>query len=164
MNRQVALTAQTLGEFATDSGVRAGIRRSTQLFDFLNPALRFVAPAQTVCNYATLLARNAQDNFSISPDGIGTAQRFIVQSAGQTDITLGINAPNSENGPSSAPADAGGVSAINNFLHANPYPNTASPGQHPRECEAGNEPYITGRAVIGNVPGNQGTVTEAQKK
>ena len=170
MNRQVALTAQTLGEFALNSGVKGGIRYSTQFFDFLNPALRFVAPAQTVCNYATLLARNAEDHLSVSPDGIGTAQRFIVQSAGQADISTGINAPNSENGPSSAPANSAGVSAINNFLHANPYPNTASPGQHPRECEAGNEPYILnpqtglGEATIGNAPGNQGTVTEGQIK
>ena len=143
-NRQIALTAQALGEFATDPGVRGGIRYSTQFFDFLNPALRFVSPAQTVCNYATLLARNAQDHLSISPDGIGTGQRFIVMSAGQTDLITGINAPNSENGPSWAPANSA-VNTGNNFLHANPYPNTASPGQ-PRECEAGNEPTSsTGR-------------------
>jgi phospholipid/cholesterol/gamma-HCH transport system substrate-binding protein len=161
MNRQVALTAQALGEFATDPGVRGGIRRSTQLFDFLNPALRFVAPAQTVCNYGTLLARNAQDDLSVSPDGIGTAQRFIVMAAGETDSITGINAPNSENGPSSAPANSAEISD-NNYLHANPYPNTASPGQQPRECEAGNEPYIDEKVVIGNTPGNQGITTEDQ--
>ena len=161
MNRQVALTAQTLGEFATDPGVRAGISRSTQLFDLLNPALRFVAPAQTVCNYATLLARNAQDHLGFSPDGVGTAQRFIVMSAGQ-NVTTGLNAPNSENGPSSAPANSVTDFPVNNFLHANPYPNTASPGQEPRECEAGKEPYIPNQVVIGNAPGNQGTVTEGQ--
>ena len=43
-------------------------------------------------------------------------------------------------------------------LHANPYPNTAAPGQG-GECEAGNEPYLPGQQ-IGNVPGNQGTTTE----
>ena len=62
--------------------------------------------------------------------------------------------PNSEVGPSSAPANGGGQ--LSNFLHYNPYPNTAAPGQT-HECEAGNEPYIKGRTVIGNVPGNQGT-------
>ena len=165
-NRQVALTAQALGEFALNSGVQGGIRYSTQFFDFLNPALRFVAPAQTVCNYATLLARNAQDHLSITPDGVGTAQRFIVMSAGEitgtTDPLEGINAPNSENGPSAAPAASDTGFPNNNWLHANPYPNTASPGQHPRECEAGNEPYIPNQVVIGNVPGNQGTVTDGQ--
>ena len=163
MNRQVALTAQTLGDFATDPGVKGGIRYSTQFFDFLNPALKFINPAQTVCNYATLLARNAQDTLSITPDSIGTAQRFIVMSAGQDDPFTGVNAPNSENGPSSAPASQTSVNAYNNLLHANPYPNSASPGQ-PRECEAGNEPFIQGRVVIGNPPGNQGTVTDGQIK
>jgi hypothetical protein len=43
-------------------------------------------------------------------------------------------------------------------LHFNPYPNGAAPGQ-PRECEAGNEPYLPG-LQLGNVPGNQGTTTE----
>jgi hypothetical protein len=85
-------------------------------------------------------------------------------SAGQEDQNIGINAKNSENGPSSAPANSATPNYVNtNYLHANPYPNTASPGQ-PRECEAGNEPYIPNRPVIGNVPGNQGTVTEDQIK
>ncbi len=126
LNRQVGLTAQTLGEFATDPGVRGGIRYSTQFFDFLNPTLRFVNPAQTVCNYATLLASNAQQHLNISPDGVGTAQRFIVMSAGQT--STGFNVANSENGPSRRPANSF-TDLQNNYLHANPYPNTASPGQ-----------------------------------
>ncbi len=110
LNRQVALTAQTLGEFAPNSGVQGGIRHSTQFFDFLNPALRFVAPAQTVCNYATLLARNAQDHLSISPDGIGTAQRFIVMSAGQDDTVHRDQRPEQRERPVVRPgqlADAG---------------------------------------------------------
>ena len=160
MNRQLAPTALALEAFAQDSGVKGGVRRSTQLFDLLTPALRFVAPAQSVCNYGTLLARNAQDLLSIG-DGIGTAQRFLVMSAGQTDAFTGINAPNSENGPSSAPASSFTFEG-NNYLHANPYPNTAAPGQT-HECEAGNEPYAVGHVVIGNVPGNQGTKTEGQK-
>ncbi len=35
---------------------RAGVRRSTQFFDFLTPTLRFVTPAQTFCNYAIAAA------------------------------------------------------------------------------------------------------------
>ena len=49
-----------------------------------------------------------------------------------------------------------------NFLQVNPNPNTAAPGQSPTECEAGNEPYVVGKQVIGNVPGNQGIKTEDQ--
>jgi phospholipid/cholesterol/gamma-HCH transport system substrate-binding protein len=76
----------------------------------------------------------------------GTTQRFIIVA-----MPLG---PNNEGGPSSAPANGPNR---DNFLHTNPYPNTASPGQ-PRECEAANEPFVAGRQAIGNVPGNQGTL------
>ena len=57
--------------------------------------------------------------------------------------------------PTAAPATR------ENFLHYNPYPNTAAPGQT-HECEAGNEHYVAGQQVIGNVPGNQGTSTAGQ--
>jgi virulence factor Mce-like protein len=152
MNRQLAPTALALEAFAQDSGVKGGVRRSTQFFDFLTPALRFAAPAQSVCNYGTLLVRNASSLLSIG-DGIGTAQRFLVMSGG--------NGTNSENSPSSGPATGGGLTG-SNWLHANPYPNTAAPGQT-HECEAGNETYIPDRTMIGNVPGNQGIKTEGQK-
>ena len=150
LNRQLPPTARSLYRFSQDTGVQAGVSRLTQTFDILSPTLRFVTPAQSVCNYATLLLRNASSLTSIG-DRNGTGQRFLVMSAG--------TGPNSENSPSSQPANGG---SDVNFLHANPYPNTASPGQ-PHECEAGNETYIAGRKVIGNVPGNQGTVTEGQR-
>jgi phospholipid/cholesterol/gamma-HCH transport system substrate-binding protein len=170
MNRQLARSLVTLGDFATNPDVKAGISRSTRLFDLLTPALRFVAPAQTVCNYGTLLARNANSVLRIG-DGIGTTQRFLVMSGGLSgsgDFPGGPAPLNSETSPSSGPA-SGGSQPIqdlngNNWLHANPYPNTASPGQHPRECEPGNETYDPGRVVIGNDPGNSGLVTEDQIK
>ena len=36
-------------------------------------------------------------------------------------------------------------------MHVNPYPNVAGPGQ-PRVCEAANETYEPGKAVLGNLP------------
>ena len=78
----------------------------------------------------------------------GTWQRFIIIATPQ--------GPNNEGGPSSAPANG---PTVDNHLHSNPYPNTASPGQ-PKECEAGNEPFRAGRKVIGNVPGKQPAATE----
>ena len=65
--------------------------------------------------------------------------------------------PNNEGAPSNAPASGGGNS-LGNFLHTNPYPNTAAPGQE-QECEAGNEGWVPNQAMIGNVPGNQTTNT-----
>ena len=159
LNAQLPPTADALEQFATNPDVQAGISRSTQTLNYLSPTLKFVAPAQSVCNYATLLTRNAASIFSVG-DGIGTGQRFLVMSS--------PGGPNNETAPSSAPANEAGNETNGagnpdaNFLHSNPYPNTASPGQHPRECEAGNEHYAKGRAVIGNSPGNDGIKTEDQ--
>ncbi|MBA3359783.1 MAG: hypothetical protein H0U20_10050, partial [Thermoleophilaceae bacterium] len=50
------------------------------------------------------------------------------------------------------------------FLHSNPMPFTAGPGQEKEnECEAGNERYVVGRQAIGNPPGVQGTKTEVTR-
>ncbi len=155
LNEQIPPTAASLLAFNDNSTVRTGIDRLTELGNELSPALKFIAPAQSVCNYATLLFRNVADLTSEGND-LGTWQRFI-----PIEPPTG---PNNEGSPSSAPANGGGDSTITNFLHSNPYPNTASPSQSVRECEAGNEPYISGQQVIGNVPGNVGTVTEDQLK
>jgi virulence factor Mce-like protein len=149
-NAQLPPTAQALLDLSNDPQSIQGINTLTDFNNTLSPPLRFITPAQSVCNYGTLLFRNLS-SFLSSSDGVGTSQRFIVL---QPPI-----GPNSEIGPSSAPANGGGQAS--NFLHYNPYPNTAAPGQE-RECEAGNETYIAGQQVIGNVPGNQGIRTEGQ--
>jgi virulence factor Mce-like protein len=149
-NAQLDPTAQSLLNLANDSNARQGINALTEFNNTLAPPLRFITPAQSVCNYGSLLFRNVA-SFLGSSSGIGTSQRFIVL---QPPI-----GPNSEIGASSAPANGGGQPS--NFLHYNPYPNTAAPGQT-RECEAGNETYLAGQQVIGNVPGNQGIHTEGQ--
>jgi phospholipid/cholesterol/gamma-HCH transport system substrate-binding protein len=148
-NAQLDPTAQSLLNLSQNASARNGIQHLTQFNDAAGPALRFITPAQSVCNYATILFRNAADLASFN-DGVGTGQRFIVL---QPPI-----GPGSTIGPSSRPSSGGGQ--LSNFLHYNPYPNTASPGQT-RECEAGNEGY-PGGVAIGNVPGNQGISTAGQ--
>jgi virulence factor Mce-like protein len=148
-NAQLDPTAQAVLNLSNNAGARQGINDLTTFNNTLAPPLSFITPAQSVCNYATLLFRNVA-SFLGSADGIGTSQRFIVL---QPPI-----GPNSEIGPSSAPANGGGQNT--NFLHYNPYPNTAAPGQT-RECESGNEGYPAGQ-LIGNVPGSQGIHTEGQ--
>jgi hypothetical protein len=151
LNAQLPPTAQSLLDFERNPAAREGIAVLTEAMQPAGPLLRFIAPAQSVCNYATILFRNAASLFSYANDSGGSAQRFIV-----FDVPKG---PNSEGSPSSAPANG---PEQKNYLHVNPYPNTASPGQ-PRECEAGNEPFLVGRQSIGNVAGNQGTVTSGQE-
>ena len=123
----------------------AGLEDFTQTLQFGNPVLAGLAPEQAICNYLTLTFRNVASLLS-EGDSNGTTQRFVIIATPQ--------GPNNEGGPSSAPANGPNK---DNYLHSNPYPNTAGPGQT-NECEAANEPYLAGKQVIGNVPGNQGTL------
>jgi virulence factor Mce-like protein len=138
-------TFQSVQRLADDPLVALGVRDLTNTAQILNPTLAALTPAQTVCNYITLWFRNVASLLSEGGSN-GTTQRFIILAAPE--------GPNNEGGPSSAPANGPNQ---DNFLHTNLYPNTASPGQ-PKECEAGNETYAVGRQVIGNPPGDQGTL------
>jgi virulence factor Mce-like protein len=146
-NRRLEPTFAALERFAEDPLVTLGVRDLSSTARIANPLFASLAPVQTVCNYMTLMFRNAASLLS-EGDTNGTGQRFTIVAAPQ--------GPDNEGGPSAAPADG---PSQDNYLHSNPYPNTAGPGQTP-ECEAGNEPYTAGRQVIGNVPGNQGLSTE----
>jgi virulence factor Mce-like protein len=154
LNEQLAPTAASLLRLNNDASSRQGIDSLTDLGEKLGPPLRFIGPAQSTCNYATLLFRNLNEVVGGEGNGLGTWARVI-----PLEPPTG---PNNEGSPSTAPANGGAGSSEANFLHANPYPNTAAPQQSTTECEAGNEPYAVGQQVIGNPPGNQGTVTEDQ--
>jgi virulence factor Mce-like protein len=142
LNRRLEPVFASLQAFAQDPQSTAGVRRLTKTVDSLRPTLDHLAPAQTVCNYPALFFKNAASLLSEGGSN-GTWQRFIIIAAPK--------GPDNEGGPSTRPADG---PTVDNHLHTNPYPNTASPGQ-PRECEAGNETYDAGRTVVGNDPGTQ---------
>ena len=121
--------------------------------DVGEPLFGGLAPEQAYCNYLTLVFRNVASLLAENI-GVGTLARAAA--------VLSPNGPNAEGFPSSAPANGPSVEKnsagakpvpINdNHLHVNPYPNVAGPGQ-PRVCEAGNETYLSGKTVIGNLPG-----------
>ena len=153
LNGRLAKFFQALDRLAQDPLVPIALRDLVETMKVLDPTLQYLTPAQTVCNYVNLLFRNA--SFLLSEgDGNGTWLRFVP--------IITPQGPNNETGPSSAPASGGGpdqVNATRNYLHVNPYPYTAGPGQ-PRECEAGNEKFVAGKTAIGNPPGNAGTHTD----
>lgn len=149
LNAQLAPTAEALLAFQRAPGVFNGLDLLIDTNRLLEPTIRFIAPAQTTCNYLTLAFRNLA---SASSEGNGLGNWF---NAIAFEPAEGLN---SEGAPASAPADG---PQRKNHLHYNPYPNTAAPGQT-RECEAGTEPYRTGVTTIGNVSGNQGTTTSGQ--
>jgi ABC-type transporter Mla subunit MlaD len=146
-NRRLASVLDELQTFAEDPMVPRGLQSTTSALRTLKPTLTYLEPAQTQCNYVTLWFRNISSLLS-EGDAQGTWQRFIIVATPQ--------GPNNEGGPSSAPANG---PTRENHLHTNPYPNTAAPGQ-PKECEAGNEPYVAGQTIIGNSAGRQQAKTE----
>ncbi|MGH2763255.1 MAG: MlaD family protein [Thermoleophilaceae bacterium] len=167
-NRRLTRTIEVFEEFGHDERVPRGLDRLTRTAQLLRPLIAFVGPAQTECNYFALLFRNGASMLSES-DSIGTMLRV-------TSLALPI-VPGSEAGPAAAPADGpppppGTLlqerSKINDsFLHSNPYPNTAAPGQE-RECEAGNESnpphYKENQQQIGNLAGSQGAFSERTRR
>jgi virulence factor Mce-like protein len=147
LNERLKPLLRELQTFSEDPMVSRGLRSATGTLTTLRPTLNYLAPAQTQCNYVTEWFRNVSSLLS-EGDSNGTWQRFI--------IVPTPNGPNSEGTQAARPANG---PTVENHLHANPYPNTAAPGQ-PNECEAANEPYLAGRTITGNVPGTQSPRTE----
>jgi virulence factor Mce-like protein len=162
LNTRLVKTLGSLEDFGNDPKVLQGLAQLGSTAQVLKPTAAYIAPAQTTCNYITLLTRNLASVLSESTQN-GSALR--------TGPVILPEAADSEAGPAAKPANGPAVvpkSIVNqplpgdSFLHSNPYPNTAAPGQ-PKECEAGNEKYVPGKQVIGNTPADEGIVTEGQK-
>lgn len=149
LSTRLATGLDDVAAFAELAPVRPGVERLADTADALDPPLSFLAPAETRCTYLSLMIRNLGSVFK-EEIATGTAARV-------GGVVVGVDA-NSERGPSGAIYERPPSKALGP-VHSNPYPNTMAPGQ-PNECEAGNEPYITNRAVIGNVPGTQDATTE----
>jgi virulence factor Mce-like protein len=159
LNQRLVGVLNSLQTFAADPRTIPGFARLTETARILGPPIAFIVPAQTTCNYFSLFFRNLESSFS-QGDNVGTFLRFGVLALPQL--------ANSEAGPAAVPANgpiAGNIGSVSDdsFLHSNPYPNTAAPGQT-HECEAGNETYAIHHQVIGNEPGNQSTSSEATKR
>ena len=149
LNNQLQPTAEALVAFQNSTGVFNGLDLLIDSNELLEPSLRFIAPAQTTCNYVTLAFQRLANASSQGNDNARWLN-FITFAPPE--------GPNAESGQASAPAN-GPDSA--NHVHFNPYPNTAAPGQ-PRACEAGNEKYLHGKTVIGNAPEVWGETTSGQ--
>jgi ABC-type transporter Mla subunit MlaD len=155
LNAQLPPTADALLVLQQAPGAFNGFDLLTDTNELLAPAIRFIAPAQTTCNYLSLAFRNLAAA-SGEDNGLGGWFNAIAFQPPE--------GPNNEGGQASAPANEvkGGPNPLNH-LHSNPFPNTASPGQ-PEECEAGNEHYEVGVTRIGNTPRDDGIKTAGQSE
>ena len=154
-NAELSTTFTAIETLSLDPSTTLGVDDLTETMTILKPTLAYVTPAQTVCNYATILLGNAAQ---IGSEGgsTGTFQRVMVMPTpgGLFDpanpSTSEPQSPNNEGGPSDQPANGGPPgSDIASFLHSNPYPYTAAPGQPANSCQAGREDYIVGEKQIG---------------
>jgi ABC-type transporter Mla subunit MlaD len=146
--RTVALSQHT-GSYAQNPSVQAGLDRLTLTLSKLGPPLAFLTPVQSSCNYVTLFLRNTTNLLSehVTQGGL---LRFVQ--------VLVDDAPGREGQPSSK-LYTSPESGASGPVHVNPYPYTDSPGQ-PAQCNAGNERFVRGKAVIGNAPSTRGIKTE----
>lgn len=170
-NARLATTFKALQTFSNDPLVKLGVRDLTSTAAILNPTVAFATPAQTSCNYVGLFFANLSS--ALSEGGTnGQALRFQIVAApggqpvpNQPDIDNTLTAINNEGGPASAPANgpSGAGYDLTNFLHSNPFPLTAAPGQ-PKSCEAANEKFNIGKTTIGNVPGQAPTTLHYETK
>ena len=119
-----------------------------------------MTPAQSVCNYGTLLFRNAASLFSVG-DGIGTGQRFLVMSS--------PGGPNNETSPSSRPANKAGNETNPEARIQMPTSSTRTPTRtRPRRAslranaKRATRTTAKGKLQIGHSPGNQGIKTQDQ--
>jgi virulence factor Mce-like protein len=152
LNNQLPPTAEALVDFQNSTGVFNGLDLLIDTNRKLRRPLRVITPTQTTCNYLTLTFRNLASSNN-EGNGQGNWLNFITFEPPE--------GPNSEAGPSSAPADGPEGTNTANHLHFNPFPNTGAPGQ-PNGCEAGNEKYVRGQTVIGPAPEVWGTTTRGQ--
>jgi hypothetical protein len=150
LNTQLRESSEALAEFGRNPVVKLGLEDLTNTLEVGNPLLAGFAPVQSQCNYVTLAFRNLA-SLQSETVGLGTLAR--------AGFVLSPSGPNNEGYPSSGIANGPSVEhernstriIDNNHVHSNPYPFVAGPGQ-PRQCEAGNESYIPGKAVVSNVP------------
>ncbi len=154
---QLAPTSRSLRRFGEKTTVNDGLDSLIETNEIIQPLLRFLAPSQNVCNYLALLLRNAAE-VSSTGNSVGKWVRAI--------SVLPPVGENAEGGPAAGPANGGAPSPgypanRGNFLHSNPYPWTAAPGQ-PRVCAAGNEFYTPDVQVIGNGDAERTVLTNDQ--
>ncbi len=148
LNTRLAEAAQALQEFAQNPVVSLAFEDFTQTLEIGNPLLAGVTPEQVNCNYLTLAFRNLA-SLGTEDIGVGTLDRASTLLSPIGANNEGLPSAAVANGPDIEHPAKGSTQIVNNnHLHYNPYPNVTGPGQKD-VCEAGNEEYAAGQAVLG---------------
>ncbi|HVS29072.1 MAG TPA: MlaD family protein [Solirubrobacteraceae bacterium] len=129
---RLGATLTALDELASDPSATVAVRELIATVSSLEPTLRVLNPAQTICNVGGIWMRNV-DSSTSEGDASGAWTR-LVPILGSTQI-LQSKQPDSD-------------------LHLNYYPV-----ENAGRCEAGNEPFAPGQR-IGNPTGDVGTTVD----
>ena len=156
LNPRLATLFAGIGTFFTNPDTALGVSRLTKTMNVGNPLLNYVTPAQSSCNYASVLLRNAAD---LTSDGFkstdpsqggasvgGTFQRGLLVVTAFGPNPEGPWTHNADGGTSDAPWSGpfgeGSYGSQVEHINPNPYAGQKNiPGQ-PVGCGAGNENWV----------------------
>ena len=134
LNKKLEGTFAAVKDLTSAPSTNQAIRALTATVTTLNPQLRFYGPFVTVCNAPNYFFTFLAEHFS-EADSTGSAQRALVNSAGQQDDSLGSM-------DADQPASGNEVKSGNKqFLHGDPYGAAVTPDGR-ADCEAGQRGYL----------------------
>ncbi|MEJ7893753.1 MAG: MlaD family protein [Solirubrobacteraceae bacterium] len=164
VNDELRDTFGALERLAESPGTGTAFRGLDDTVGILNPAVRFLGPYITVCNYFNYSFTNLAEHLT-EPDPTGFAQRTLINQAGQQVDPSGVRTGVTTLG-ASTPANGGRGSGAKQFLHSNNY-SAAIGANGEADCESGQRGYVerinafgapgTKTVVDPHLPGLSGT-------
>ena len=139
LNEELGKTLDQLRELAEAPGTVPGVRGLGATVNTLNPQLRFYGPYVTTCNSVNYFFTFLAEHFS-EPDGTGSAQRALANSAGVQEDSVGsMGADEPSNGQDVREGNA-------QFAQNQPYAAAITPDGR-ADCETGQRGWLERNAA-----------------
>ena len=172
INTKLGEAMTALRELMAAPGTGRALRGLTSTVGTLNPAVRFLGPYITVCNYFNYAWTHVAEHLTeVNPTG--GAQRTLLNQAGQQVDSSGQRTGMSTLG-AITPANGGTTNSVQQFLHSNNY-SAAVDSQGNADCESGQRGYMEKQSayvpdkavkivVDPHLPGNSGPTRTGRAK
>jgi ABC-type transporter Mla subunit MlaD len=145
INEKLGEALAALERLMGSAGTGRALRGLDATVGTLNPAIRYLGPYVTVCNYFNYSWNNVGEHLS-EPDPTGGSQRTLLNQAGQQ-----IDAAGNRTGVGALgaayPANGGVNQSTPQFLHSNNY-SAAVTGDGQADCESGQRGYMERQAAF----------------
>jgi virulence factor Mce-like protein len=176
INEELEKTFVTLQDLMESPGTGASFRALGDTVNILNPAVRYVGPYITVCNYFNYSWTHVAEHLA-ETDATGGSQRTLLNQGGNmTDNEFPGQRTSVGSGGAITPANGGTPvppTAPQQFLHSNNY-SAAVDDNGNADCESGQRGYISKQSkywpenykivVDPHLPGNSGTTFSGRAK